>query len=396
MTADDSVASLPCRICGRSFTTSGGLRIHVSRMHGVQKSLRYAKSKENVLIGHPIHAANVSVSEELVTVLEDAGKSDTLTLSAPSTADISVVSLCCRYCGRSFKTDRNLRIHVSKMHGDQQSVMSAIPTESVRDLDAVSETAVGQTEHEENVSTSITQVTRAEDAGELHTLTVSTPSTTDISVVSLRCRYCGRSFKTDRSLRTHVSKMHGDQQSVMSAMSTESVRDLDVVSETAVGQTEHEENVSTSITQVTKKGAEDAGELHTLTVSAPSTTDISVASLRCRYCGRSFKTDQGLRTHASKMHGDQQSVMSATSMDNISDLESSQLEAIEQSRSGENTLMPQTGISESADATRMLNATVMGSVLTVVMLILSSLCIQFLVDRWKHLEVCIVSFGNNL
>jgi ribosomal protein L44E len=320
-TTDDCL-SFSCRSCEKSFRTARGLRTHASKVHGDEESIRSALSTESLPdLERTIHEAdkgsrsteNISISDVQASTSTDVASTPDFTMmSPPETTDDVCLSFCCEICGKSLKTARGLRNHASKVHGDAESIRSALSTESLSNLDRVT--------HE------------ADDASRSGITMTSAAATTD-DCLSFSCRSCEKSFRTARGLRTHASKVHGDEESIRSALSTESLPDLERTIHEADKGSRSTETIS--ISDVQASTSTDVASTPDFTMmSPPETTDDVCLSFCCRICGKSLKTARGLRNHASKVHGDAESIRSALSTESLSNLDRFMHEADDASRSG--------------------------------------------------------------
>ncbi|XP_076094548.1 uncharacterized protein LOC143065086 isoform X2 [Mytilus galloprovincialis] len=223
----------------------------------------------------------------------------------------------CNECGKTFKTGKGLKIHISKVHGkpSNQITSNVKTSKSTIEQETKYETQFQCQKLDKNqdhdgcnsiISKEKVPVMLDEELSSLK----SSDNQQETEKAGFKCNHCEKSFKTIRGLKTHVSKSH--------KVSTKNGHDNpslpvneDTSDNAAVEKKENsDEDVFQKEDSVEACSNEDEESVldDSELVSSPIIEDTSMLScvqnavFKCNLCEKSFKTNRGLITHVSKSH----------------------------------------------------------------------------------------------
>ncbi|CAC5406814.1 MB21D1 [Mytilus coruscus] len=208
----------------------------------------------------------------------------------------------CSECGKTFKTGKGLKTHITKVHGkpscertsNAKTTESTIDQEIKYDTQLPCQTLDKNQDHDDcNSIISKEIVPVMQDEAATSSLN-SSYNQEETEKAVFNCNQCKGSFKTIRGLKQHVSKSH--------KVSTKNAHDSQVLpihadksGNAGLGKkssTKEDEFQNVDIVEASSKEGEE-------TVSDNS---VQNAVFNCNQCEKSFKTIRGLKQHVSKSH----------------------------------------------------------------------------------------------
>ncbi|VDH93276.1 cyclic GMP-AMP synthase [Mytilus galloprovincialis] len=305
-TVEPEIEECKCTECGRTFKNGKGLKIHISKTHGkpscqITSNVKTPKSTieretkfdtqfqcQKLDKNQDHDGCNSIISKEKVPVMLDEEPSSLK--SSDNQQETEKDGFKCNHCEQSFKTIRGLKTHVSKSHKVSTKNGHDNPSLPVNE-DTSDNAAVEKKENsDEDVLQKEDSVEACSNEDEESVLDdselVSSPIIEDTSMLScvqsavFKCNLNEKSFKTNRGLKTHVSKSHKVS--------------------TKIGHEGPEKK---------RKSSTDGDEFQNEDIVAPSSYECEESVLgvqsslfKCNMCEKSFKTNRGLKTHVSKSH----------------------------------------------------------------------------------------------
>ncbi|VDH93275.1 Hypothetical predicted protein [Mytilus galloprovincialis] len=233
-TVEPEIEECKCTECGRTFKNGKGLKIHISKTHGkpscqITSNVKTPKSTieretkfdtqfqcQKLDKNQDHDGCNSIISKEKVPVMLDEEPSSLK--SSDNQQETEKDGFKCNHCEQSFKTIRGLKTHVSKSHKVSTKNGHDNPSLPVNE-DTSDNAAVEKKENsDEDVLQKEDSVEACSNEDEESVLDdselVSSPIIEDTSMLScvqsavFKCNLNEKSFKTNRGLKTHVSKSH--------------------------------------------------------------------------------------------------------------------------------------------------------------------------------------------
>ncbi|XP_071158170.1 cyclic GMP-AMP synthase-like receptor isoform X2 [Mytilus edulis] len=304
----EQIEECKCTECGKTFKTGKGLKIHISKIHGkpscqITSNVKTPKSTieqetkfdtqfqcQKLDKNQDHDGCNSIISKEKVPVMHDEEPSSLK--SSDNQQETENAGFNCNHCEKSFKTIRGLKTHVSKSH--KVSTKNghdnpSLPVDEDTSDNAAVEMKENSDEDELQKEDSVETCSNEDEESVLDNIElVSSPIIEDTSMLScvqnavFKCNLCEKSFKTNRGLKTHVSKSH--------KVSTKN------------GHEGPEKK---------RKSSTDGDEFQNEDIVAPSSYEdeesvlgnsVQSSLFKCNSCEKSFKTNRGLKQHVSKSH----------------------------------------------------------------------------------------------
>ncbi|XP_063421770.1 uncharacterized protein LOC134706607 isoform X2 [Mytilus trossulus] len=316
-TIEPKIEECKCNDCGKTFKTGKGLKIHISKVHGkpsisnvktskptIDQEIKYDTQLPCQTLNQDHDECNSMISQEKVSVVQDEELSSLK--SSDNQQETQKAGFNCNQCEKSFKTIRGLKTHVSKSHKVSTKNGRDSPRlpvdEDTSDNAIVEQKKKTSTDEDEFQKEDCVEACSNEDEEFVldNIELVSPPIIKDTSMLScvqsaeFKCNLCEKSFKTDRGLKTHVSKSH--------KVSTKNGHDSPLFLE--------DEDINDNEGPGEKeKSSTDKNEFLNEDIVAPSSNEgeesvlgVQSAVFKCNLCEKSFKTNRGLKTHVSKSH----------------------------------------------------------------------------------------------
>ena len=274
--------SYECDICNRVFSAEQGLKTHMAKKHSEsnQKSScnvgNLAQANGISELGKPFKCwkcgkdfsgeQGLKIHFGKAHTHHDTDNSDQIEhLSAPVRSSCNEGNVCkCETCGKVFSGVQGLKIHIGKIHADQDN-------------------------------------TNSDQSGNLS----GPPMGCSEKESSHRCNKCSRVFSAERGLNMHRAKMHSENSKSDSC--TEHLGASNIIEEGVEHKCQEcgrvfgdERGLRIHIGRKhTRESTEDGNLLELL---SPSNGIEEGVEPKCEECGRVFDDERGLKIHIGRMH----------------------------------------------------------------------------------------------